>query len=60
MCRDILRDVRDELGHPREVWDGSGDTQGGPGRVKGHSGRYGMGKGTLGEVRGHSGRSGMD
>ena len=34
-----------------EVWDGSGDPQGGPGRVEGPSGRFGTGWGTLEEVR---------
>ena len=34
-----------------EVWDGKGDTRGGPGQVGGPSGRSGMGRGTHGEVR---------
>ena len=34
-----------------EVWDGSGDPQGGPGWVGGHSRRSGTGLGTRREVQ---------
>ena len=34
-----------------EVWDASMDSQEGPGRFVGPSGRSGTGRGTLGEVR---------
>ena len=38
-----------------EVWDGTGDPQGGPGRVGGPSKKSGTCQGTLGEVRDGSG-----
>ena len=38
-----------------KVRNGSGDPRGGPGLDGGHSGRSGMGRGTLGEVRDVSG-----
>ena len=42
-------------GYLDEVWDGSGDTPGGLGRVGGISVRTGTGRGTLSEVRDGSG-----
>ena len=42
----------------REVRDGSGDSQRGPRRVGGPSGRYRTGRVTLGEVRDGLGRCG--
>ena len=43
---------RGTLGAPS---NGSRDPRGAPGRVRGHTGRFGTGQGTLGEVRVGSG-----
>ena len=54
-CRGTLVEVRMGRGTFGKVRDGSGDPTGGTGRVGGHSGRSGTGRGTHPEVLDRSG-----